>query len=68
MTYRLDKTSFKIQSFREADNNSHYWKEKTYEERLSAAWYLIGCAYNFQLNDPPQFEKNIFSCRKHKLS
>ena len=66
MPYKLDRTKFKMQSFQEADNNRHYWLKKSFEERLTAAWYLISCAYNFKLTDLPLLEKHIFSSRKHK--
>ncbi len=55
-----------MQSFREADNSLDYWSNKTYEERLNAAWYLISCAYDFPLAEPPKLDRNFFSFRKHK--
>ncbi len=65
MTYRLDKSAFKIQSFEEADQNFDYWKTKSVEERLKAAYYLISCAYNFPPDDPPKLDREAFSMRKH---
>ncbi len=63
--YRLDRSKFKMQSFQEADNQSKYWKTKTVEERLKAAWYLISVAFKFNLKDPPRLDKTAFSMRKH---
>ncbi len=65
MPYRLDKSAFKAQTFEEADDNKNYWLEKTSEERLKAAWYLISCAFNFPLSNPPRIDRKAFSCRKH---
>ena len=44
--FRLDKTSFKIQTFEEADNTKNYWLDKTPAERWAAAWYLTASAFN----------------------
>ena len=44
--FRLDKTSFKIQTFEEADNTKNYWLNKTPVERWAAAWYLTASAFN----------------------
>lgn len=64
--YRLDKTYFKAQSFQEADNQKAYWIRQDVTERLRAAWYLISCAYGFNLDNPPRLDKTIFSMRKHQ--
>lgn len=66
MDFRLDKTAFRAQSYKEADNNLDHWKNKSYSERLEAAWYLISCAYNFPIDNPPKLDKSLFSTRKHK--
>jgi hypothetical protein len=65
--YRLDRTFGKAQSFKEADNNRDYWLQKSAGERLRAAWYLISCAYRFDLDSPPRLDKRVFSMRKHKV-
>jgi len=52
--YRLDRTAFKIQSFKEADNNRAYWLSKTPAERWAAAWYLTCCAYGIDYKNPPR--------------
>jgi|GEM_PF-4696959 len=35
--YKLDRTSFKHQTAKEAAYNYDYWKNQSYEERLRAA-------------------------------
>jgi hypothetical protein len=64
MGYRMDKNYFKKQTLQEADHNENYWKDKSVEERLSAAWYLICHAYNISYTDPPRMDKNYFKIRK----
>ena len=63
--YKLNRSAFKINSFEEADNNCSYWMKKTPQERFAAAWYLISCAWNFDINNPPQLDRTLFSMRKH---
>ncbi|MCX6187954.1 MAG: hypothetical protein NTU43_13360, partial [Bacteroidetes bacterium] len=62
----LDRSAFKKQSLKEADDNLAYWQNKTYEERLAAAFYLNSVAYNFDINNPPRMDKSVFSMRKHE--
>jgi len=38
---KLDRTAFKIQTFKEADNNRNEWLKKTPEERWADSWYLL---------------------------
>jgi hypothetical protein len=65
--YRLDRTFGKAQTLKEADDNRKYWLQKSVTERLGAAWYLISCAYGFDIENPPRLDKNIFSMRRHKI-
>lgn len=64
-TFRLDRTKFKIQSFKEASNQYEYWNKQTLAFRLQAAYYLNSVAYNFDINNPPKLDKTKFSIRKH---
>ena len=64
--YKLDRTFFKHQTAKEASSNYNYWKKQPYEERLRAAFYLNSVAFNFDFNNPPAMERNIFSARKRK--
>lgn len=63
--YRLDRNSFKIQSFREADNTKEYWLKKTPAQRWAAGWYLSASAFNIDYKTPPPLDKTLFSMRKN---
>ena len=67
VTYRLDRTKFKMQTFKEADNQYVYWSSKTLVERLMASYYLISVAYDFDLNNPPRLDRSVFKMRKHGM-
>jgi hypothetical protein len=64
--YKLDRTSFKLQTAKEASCNYNYWKKQSYEERLRASNYLNSIAFNFDINNPPLFDRNVYSERKRK--
>jgi hypothetical protein len=61
--YRLDRTAFKMQTFEEANNHYGYWKDKSYKERLEAAFYLINQAY--QVSSAMRVDRTVFSKRRH---
>jgi len=63
MSYKLDRTVFKMQTAKEADNNFSYWQTQSLEERLTAANYLNSVAYNFDINDPPKMDRTYFRMR-----
>ena len=63
MEKRLDKTKFKIQSFEEADHQTAYWRNKTMDERLQAAYHLSLRAYGYDPEHPPKMDKSVFSIR-----
>jgi hypothetical protein len=60
--FRMDKTAFSATSFKEADNHVAYWEDKTYSERLAAAWFLIKHAYG--IDDDTRMDKTVFECRR----
>ena len=62
--YQFDKTAFKATTFEEADNHYGYWKNKSYSERLDAAFYLIHQVYGTTSKTP--LDKTVFSQRKNK--
>jgi len=62
--YRLDRTAFKAQTAAESSDNYDYWKQQSYTERLRAAFYLNSVAYNFDINNPPRLDRNVFKIRK----
>lgn len=61
---KLDRTAFKIQTFKEADHNREEWLKKTPEERWADSWYLLASAYGFDPENPPRMDKTVFSMRK----
>ncbi len=61
--YRLDKTAFKATTFEEADNHYYYWKDKSYDERIDAAFFLINQVY--KITSSTKVDRTIFSKRKH---
>lgn len=63
--YKFDRSSFKMQSFEEADRANVFDKSVPYAERLRQAYFLISQAYGFSLDDEPRMDKTIFSCRKN---
>jgi hypothetical protein len=65
--FRLDKTAFKVQTFKEADNDRAYWLSKTPAERLQAAWYLTCAAYGLDPNKKHRMDKTVYSVKKHSL-
>jgi hypothetical protein len=42
-----------------------YWKTKTPQERLAAAFYLNSIAFQFDLSNPPRLDRTAFAMRKH---
>jgi hypothetical protein len=64
--FRLDKTAFKKQSFKESDNQRLYWLSKSPDERIAASIYLQSVADGFDVSNPPKMDKTFFSKRKHK--
>jgi hypothetical protein len=45
-TYKLDRHHVSAMSFEEADDHISYWLDKTEDERLNAACFLINQLYN----------------------
>jgi hypothetical protein len=62
--YRLDRSAFSIQTFAEATHTRVYWLNKTPQERISAAWYLICVAYNLDYKVETKLDRNYFQMRK----
>ena len=61
--YKLDRTSFKAQTVKEADNHAAYYKSISWKERLQIAAYLNSVAYQYDLNKPPRMDKKLFDAR-----
>jgi hypothetical protein len=64
--YKLDRNSFKKQSFEEASNHGYSYKNMSVSERLSVSFYLNSVAYNFDINYPPKMDKTVFKLQKRK--
>ena len=65
--YRLDRTSFKAQTAKEAPKSqAAYYKTLTWQERLRIANYLNSVAYGYPANNPPRLDKTAFSVRSGK--
>ncbi len=61
--FRMDRTSFAVMSFAEADDHVTEWEDKSYGERLQAAFYLINKAYGTTNQTP--LDRTVFKQRKH---
>jgi hypothetical protein len=62
--FLIDKTAFAAESFAEANNHVHYWKDKSLRERLEAGFYLSMQMYG--VDKDTKLDKSIFDSRKHK--
>jgi hypothetical protein len=60
--FRLDKTVFAATNFKDANNHISYWKDKTYHERLEAAFFLINQFYG--INSKTPLDRTVFSKRR----
>ncbi len=64
--FEFDRSAFEMHSHETNEPAINYWKNKTIEERLAAAFYLNSVAYNFDINSPPAFDRTAFSMRKNE--
>ncbi len=60
--FRLDRTVFRATTAVEANDHIEYWKDKSYTERLEAAYYLIVKA--FGIKEDTRLDRSAFSKRK----
>jgi len=64
--YKLDRTAFWSGKVKDQEKRDVlYWKNKSVEERLAAAWYLTCMAYGLDPDNPPRMDKTVFSSRMH---
>ena len=66
MEFRLDRTSFSVQTLENQGKNKNYWLEKTADERFAAAAFIIASAYGIDMNKLPRMDKTSFSIRNGK--
>jgi hypothetical protein len=64
--YKFDRTAFKASTAEEADKDMRDHKNLSRKRRLEIATYLISVAYNYDLNNRPKMDKNIFSLHKRQ--
>jgi len=62
--FRLDRTAFKATTAEAADDHVSDWEDKTYKERLEAAWFLINHAYG--TTSETRLDRTVFSKRKRE--
>jgi len=60
--YKLDRSHASAMSFEEADDHTTYWLNKTADERLNAACFLINQLYN--VTPQTKVDRTITDCRK----
>lgn len=59
----MDKTFFKMQSFKDADIQKKYWQTKTFDERLTAAMELVKVSYSQSVIDGVSMDKSLTKMR-----
>ena len=65
--YRLDKSAFTIKNQTIEPKSCDYWLDKTAEERLKAAWYLILSAYDCDAHNPPRLDRTYFQVKQRNV-
>jgi len=62
--YRMNRNEVKSMTFQESDNHVAYWEDKTPDERLNAACFLINQIFGVTQNT--KVDKKIIDFRKHE--
>jgi len=62
-SFKLNRLAHKAQTATEAANHAGYYKQLTWQERLSVAGYLTSIAYNFNEANPPKMNKAAFKVK-----
>ena len=60
--YKIDRSLVTALSFEEADDHVSYWLDKTEDERLNAACFLITQVYN--VTPQTQVDRTVIDQRK----
>lgn len=63
--FKMDRTFFKAQTFKEAESDKKFKIDMPIGERLKEAWWLTCMAYGIDPENPPKMEKDFFLTRKH---
>lgn len=61
--YRMDRSVVTAASFEEADDHTGFWQDKTPEERLNAACFIINNIYN--VTPQTKVDRTVVGSRKH---
>ncbi len=61
-SFRLDRSVFKATDAASASNHTADWKDRSYADRLAAAWFLIRHAY--RLDGNIKMDRTVFAKRK----
>ena len=64
--YRLDRTQFEAFKAEEKQSDYGYWSERSMEERLEGAYYLICSSYGINPNNFPKIDKTHFEVYKQQ--
>jgi hypothetical protein len=64
MSFRLDKSFFKKQSFDDAENTRAYWLSISPMERIRASIFLQYQVYGLPIDKEPRMEKHLFSIKR----
>jgi hypothetical protein len=62
----MDRTAFKPQTMAGAAIHSEYYKKMTWQERLTITTFLNSIAYQFDVNNPPKMNRNIFVAKSFR--
>jgi hypothetical protein len=62
-TFTMDKTFFKMQTFKDADIQKKYWQSKTFDERLSAAMEMVKVSYSQHVISSVSMDKFLTKMR-----
>jgi hypothetical protein len=62
-SYKLDRNVLKAMSFDEADDHVRYWEDKSMNERLNAACFIINQIFN--VTPSSKIDMRFTDKRKH---
>jgi hypothetical protein len=63
--HKLDRTAFKIQTFKESDDDIAFWKSMTIDEIFDYAWLLTCQSYKINALDEMKLDRTVFEMRKN---
>lgn len=63
--YKLDRSLVVATTVKDADDHITFWLDKSLEERLNAACFIINQIYG--VTSQTKVDRTIVSCRKHEL-